>query len=108
MKVQIPVGTKPDDQFKATVQKPKVSQEGETENKFPKDFILVLTEYSQLYDDFCISEAKYRGLQAAKNNEKDVYKIGVERLKKFDSMIKVFPKKLATPIDPSFLRKVVS
>lgn len=90
------------------MQKPKLSQEGENENKFPKDFILVLTDYSQAYDEWCISEGKYRGLLATKNNEKDVFKIGVERLKKFDSMVKVFPKKLVTPIDPSFLRKVVS
>ena len=108
LKVQIPEGTKSNDQFKATVQKPKVTQERETENKLSKDCILALADYSQVYDDWCIAEGKYRSLLAEKKKEKDLFKIGVERLKKYDSMIKVFPKNLATPIDPSFLRKVVS
>mmetsp|Transcript_37220 Transcript_37220/g.75814 ORF Transcript_37220/g.75814 Transcript_37220/m.75814 type:complete len:124 (-) Transcript_37220:46-417(-) len=39
--------------------------------------------------------------------EKDSFKKGVERLAKFDKMVKAFPKDLAEPIDASFLRMIV-
>ena len=35
------------------------------------------------------------------------FKVGTERLKKYDAMLEEFPKNLETPIDAPFLRKVV-
>ena len=85
-----------------------MTQERETENKLSKDCMLALSDYSRIYDEWCVAEGRYRSLLAEKNKEKDTFKIGIERLKKYDTMVKVFPKNLATPIDPTFLRKVVS
>lgn len=35
------------------------------------------------------------------------YKVGVERLKKYDKMLTTFPKRLEVPIEPAFLRLLV-
>lgn len=40
-------------------------------------------------------------------NKRKPFKPGTEKLKKFDDMVKEFPKNLATPIDLSYLRKIV-
>jgi len=44
---------------------------------------------------------------ASKKRGKDVFKVGVERLKKYDQMILTFPKNLEVPIDAPFLRLLV-
>ena len=42
-----------------------------------------------------------------KKKSKPLFRAAVERLKKFDELLKEFPKDLAHPIDASYLRKVV-
>lgn len=77
-----------------------------TENKVTKECIDELDKYSTVFDDWCQAEAKYKGLlPKAKGVEK--YKIGVERLKKYDKMVTAFPKNLEVPVDPAFLRLLV-
>ena len=42
-----------------------------------------------------------------KKRGKDAFKVGVERLKKYDQMILTFPNNLEVPIDAPFLRLLV-
>jgi len=65
-----------------------------------------LDKYSTVFDEWCQAEAKYKGL-LPKTKGADKYKIGVERLKKYDKMVTAFPKKLEVPIEATYLRLVV-
>ena len=40
-------------------------------------------------------------------SKRKTFKPGTEKLKKFEDMVKEFPKNLATPVDIAFLRKIV-
>lgn len=57
------------------------------------------------YDDWCTAEEAHNA-SLPENKRKD-YKITTEKMKKFDEMITEFPKKLATPIDATYLRAAV-
>lgn len=50
--------------------------------------------------------AKSRDLLPGKKKGPE-FKVGTERLKKYDQMLEEFPKNLEIPVDASFLRKVV-
>jgi hypothetical protein len=58
------------------------------------------------FDDWCQAEAKYKSLVPKKKGS-EKFKVGVERLKKFDKMVTAFPRNLEVPIDPSYLRLLV-
>ena len=40
-------------------------------------------------------------------NKRKIYKVNVEKMKKFDDMVTEFPSKLATPIDAAYLKAAV-
>jgi len=52
------------------------------------------------------SQANYRDLLPSKKKGSE-FKVGTERLKKYDQMLEAFPKNLETPVDAPFLRKIV-
>mmetsp|Transcript_43589 Transcript_43589/g.74420 ORF Transcript_43589/g.74420 Transcript_43589/m.74420 type:complete len:239 (+) Transcript_43589:933-1649(+) len=91
--------------FVVSVPAPKVKEAEIKENNFPKEFKEALHHYSCAYDDWCVAEGELNDSLPAKKRKQ--FKTNAEKLKKFDEMIKEFPKNLATPIDVSYLRKVV-
>lgn len=107
LQVLIPDKYEAGETFKVSVPMPTVTKtSSNAENKFSKESINALDEYSLVYDEWCISEAKYRDLLPPKKKVTE-FKVGTERLKKYDAMLEEFPKNLETPIDAPFLRKVV-
>ena len=104
--MSIPKNAKEGGKFHVSVPKLIESPEGQ-ENTFPKALQLALGEYHQAYDDWCETEAKYRAECPDDMSKKDSFKPGVERLKKYDKMLKRFPQDLVTPIDVAFIRKIV-
>lgn len=53
-----------------------------------------------------LNTAKYRSLIPKKKGV-EPYKVGVERLKKYDKMLSAFPSNLEIPVEPAFLRLLV-
>lgn len=108
--VTVPLSVKAGQIFKVSVPMPTVARTVEPQNKFTKSCVFALSDYSTAYDDWCQSEAIHRGL-VPKFNPKDgkviPFKIGVERLKKFDTMMKEFPQDLEAKVDPILLRLLV-
>lgn len=68
-------------------------------------FMLFSGDYSTAYDDWCTAEEAHNA-SLPENKRKD-YKLTTEKMKKFDEMITEFPKRLATPIDATYLRAAV-
>ncbi|CAB9517626.1 expressed unknown protein [Seminavis robusta] len=105
LKVQVPKGTFAGETFKVTVPVPKTAigddDEGVDHNKFPRELQDQLDMYAREYDDFCKHEGEYRH---AKNEE---YPIHLEKRKKYDQVVKEFPKNLMTTIDPEYMKKLV-
>ena len=103
LKLVIPSSKIPGDKFTVMVPLPEViPSAGKIENKPSKEFIVAIDKYSAAFDEWCTAEGKYKAL---KGDTK--YKIGAERLKKYDKMIPAFPKNLEVPIEASFLRLLV-
>lgn len=102
LKLVIPSSKIPGDKFTVMVPLPEVVGTGKIENKPSKEFIIAIDKYSTVFDEWCTAEGKYKAL---KGDTK--YKIGAERLKKYDKMIPAFPKNLEVPIEASFLRLLV-
>ncbi|KAL7538754.1 hypothetical protein ACHAXR_008777 [Thalassiosira sp. AJA248-18] len=91
--------------FVVSVPVPKVKEPEIRENNFPKEFKEALYNYASAYDDWCVAEGEHNdSLPAAKRKQ---FKLTSEKNKKFDDMIEELPKNLATPIDASYLRKIV-
>mmetsp|Transcript_3944 Transcript_3944/g.5143 ORF Transcript_3944/g.5143 Transcript_3944/m.5143 type:complete len:701 (+) Transcript_3944:204-2306(+) len=105
LQVLIPNNVGVSDTFKVSVPMPAIKSTN-AENKFSKECITVLDEYSTVFDEWCQAEAKYRDMLPTKKKGTE-FKVGTERLKKYDQMIEEFPNNLQTPIDAPFLRKVV-
>jgi hypothetical protein len=105
LKVQVPKGTFAGETFKVTVPVPKPApgdeDEGTDHNKFPRDLQDELDMYAREYDDFCKHEGEFRH---AKNEE---YPIHLEKRKKYDQLVKEFPKNLMTKIDQEYMKKLV-
>jgi hypothetical protein len=105
LKVQVPKGTFAGETFKVTVPVPKMApgdeDEGTDHNKFPRDLQDELDMYAREYDDYCKHEGE---LRHAKNEE---YPIHLEKRKKYDQLVKEFPKNLMTKIDQEYMKKLV-
>lgn len=106
LKVKIPKNKVPGDKFTVAVPLPEVESSSTAENKLSKECIDALDKYSMTFDDWCLAEAKYKSLVPKKKGS-EKFKVGVERLKKFDKMVSAFPSNLEVPIDPSYLRLLV-
>ncbi|KAL3823755.1 hypothetical protein ACHAXA_004848, partial [Cyclostephanos tholiformis] len=107
LKVKIPNNADMDKRsFVVSVPTPKVKEPVDfRENNFPREFREALHSYSCAYDDWCDAEGKYNEILPAYMRKQ--FKPVTEKLKKFDDMLEEFPKNLATPIDVSYLRKIV-
>lgn len=105
LRVQVPKGTFGGETFKVTVPVPKPSAgddgDGTDHNKFPRDLQDELDMYAREYDVFCKHEGDYRH---AKDEE---YPIHLEKRKKYDQVVAIFPKNLMTPIDSEYMKKLV-
>lgn len=105
LRVQVPKGTFAGETFKVTVPVPKPSagddDEGVDHNKFPRLLQDELDMYAREYDIFCKHEGDYRH---AKDEE---FPIHLEKRKKYDQVVKEFPKNLMTPIDSEYMKKLV-
>ena len=102
--MQVPKGTRAGETFKVTVPVPKPSaddDEGVDHNKFPRALQDELDMYAREYDVFCKHEGEYRH---AKDEE---YPIHLEKRKKYDQVVKEFPKNLMSPIDAEYMKKLV-
>ena len=105
LRVQVPKGTFAGETFKVTVPVPKPSAgddgDGTDHNKFPRDLQDELDMYAREFDTFCKHEGDYRH---AKDEE---YPIHLEKRKKYDQVVSIFPKNLMTPIDSEYMKKLV-
>jgi hypothetical protein len=105
LRVQVPKGTFAGETFKVTVPVPKPSAgddgDGVDHNKFPRDLQDELDMYAREYDVFCKHEGEFRH---AKDEE---YPIHLEKRKKYDQVVAVFPKNLLTPVDSEYMKKLV-
>jgi len=105
LKVIIPINEKPGGKFVVRVPKPKICQTSHKQNKFSKEFTDMLNKYSLAFDEWGKSEAKYRTTKQKITGKKVTpFKPGVERLKKFDEMLKQFPDDMAFPVNAVLLR----
>mmetsp|Transcript_4497 Transcript_4497/g.6798 ORF Transcript_4497/g.6798 Transcript_4497/m.6798 type:complete len:797 (-) Transcript_4497:129-2519(-) len=107
LQVKVPSNGVPGQKFVVKVPAPEVRKTTTTatENKFTNEVKIALDTYSQVYDDWCMAEAFYRQLIPHKGRVP--FKPATERLKKFDEILKEFPKDMLFPIDAAYLRKVV-
>ena len=104
LEVQVPDGKSGGEVFLVSVPMPVVLKSNTSENKLSKELVAALDAYSTVYDDWVKAEATFKQNTSKKG---DSYKAGAERLKKYDEMIKVFPRDLETPIDAAYLRLLV-
>ena len=107
LKVTVPKGTPAGGTFKVTVPVPKNADEakdGVDHNKFPREFQDELDIYAKEYDDYCRHEGEFRH---ANDGDKSTFAIHLEKRKKFDKMVELFPKNLMTPIDVAYMKKLV-
>lgn len=106
LKVKIPKKADMDRRvFVVNVPGPKVKEPEIRENNFPKEFKEALYSYACSYDDWCVAEGEYN--ESLPKPKQKPFKTHNEKQKKFDDMIKEFPKNLATPIDVQYLKKIV-
>jgi len=91
--------------FVVSVPGPKVTAPDLRENNFPKEFKEALYIFAGVFDDWCVAEGEYN--QSLSLIKRKPFKANVEKLKKFDDLVNEFPKNLATPVDISYLRKIV-
>ena len=100
----MPKGVGPSETFKVTVPVPKQASEedeGVDHNKIPRDLQDELDLYAREYDVYCKHEGE---LKHAKDED---YPIHLEKRKKYDQVVKLFPKNLMTPIDDEYMKKLV-
>ncbi|GAX15794.1 hypothetical protein FisN_3Lh238 [Fistulifera solaris] len=102
LKVKIPDNCKPGGSFKVTVPIP-IDEDDETDyNKLSRDFYYVLEHYSRAFDEWCEAEGDYR-----KAIDDTDFTAHFEKRKKFDKLVNEFPKDLKTPVDKSYLQKIL-
>jgi hypothetical protein len=102
LKVKIPDNCKPGGTFKVTVPIP-IDEDDDTDyNKLSRDFYYALENYSRAFDEWCEAEGDYR-----KTIDDTDFTAHFEKRKKFDKLVNEFPKDLKTPVDKSYLQKIL-
>ncbi|GAX16279.1 hypothetical protein FisN_3Hh238 [Fistulifera solaris] len=102
LKVKIPDNCKPGGTFKVTVPIP-IDEDDDTDyNKLSRDFYSALEVYSRAFDEWCEAEGDYR-----KAIDDTDFTAHFEKRKKFDKLVNEFPKDLKTPVDKSYLQKIL-
>jgi len=104
LRVKVPKNAKPGSKFVVSVPVPVKANPDVDNNKWPREAQDLLDEFSSGYDEWAQAEAAWREIDPT-NKEK--FQIHKKRMNKFDDLIPAFPKDLITPIDGTYLRKVV-
>mmetsp|Transcript_20513 Transcript_20513/g.30831 ORF Transcript_20513/g.30831 Transcript_20513/m.30831 type:complete len:504 (+) Transcript_20513:113-1624(+) len=104
LRVKVPKNAKPGGKFVVSVPVPVKANPDVDNNKWPREAQDLLDEFSRAYDDWCHAEAAWREIDPS---IKEKFPIHKKRMNKFDELLPVFPKDLITPIDGTYLRKVV-
>jgi len=113
LKVKIPKNTEPGGTFRVTVPVTDLNVKNagtggapgdeETDyNKLGRVFHDAVDDYARAYDEWCDAEGVYR--KAVGYTECAPH---FEKRKKFDKLVKEFPKDLKTPVDLNYLKKVL-
>jgi hypothetical protein len=80
------------------------SQPDVDDNKWSREAQDLLDDFSHIYDDWRHAEAAWREVDPTVAKK---FQLHHERMNKFDKILAVFPKDLVTPMDGTYLRKVV-
>jgi hypothetical protein len=103
LKVKVPKSAKPGGTFKVTVPVALLPTDDDTDhNKLTREFYDAVDEYARAFDDWCDAEGEYRKEIGDKN-----FVAHFEKRKKFDSLVEEFPKDLFTPVDKTYLQKIL-
>mmetsp|Transcript_18100 Transcript_18100/g.20866 ORF Transcript_18100/g.20866 Transcript_18100/m.20866 type:complete len:667 (-) Transcript_18100:13-2013(-) len=105
LRVKIPAKSKPGSKFVVSVPVPVKSINTDVDNnKWPREAQDLLDEFSHAYDDWCHAEAAWREMDPIISKK---FQLHHERMNKFNTLLTMFPKDLITPVDGTYLRKVV-
>ena len=99
LRAKIPKNIAPGGTFRASVPLPKdqLEEVADTDaNKIPRAFQELADDYAKAYDDWC-------NQQAETDKSFSLFK---EKRAKWDSVIKLFPKDLLTPVDVEYMTKI--
>lgn len=104
LRVKVPKNAKPGSKFVVSVPVPVKANPDVDNNKWPREAQDLLDEFSHAYDEWCHAEGAWREIDPTSKEKFQVHK---KRMNKFDDLLPSFPKDLITPIDGTYLRKVV-
>jgi hypothetical protein len=100
LRVKVPKNTVAGGKFVVSVPVPHMD-DGVDRNKFARPLQDAFNAYSIAHDEWC------GAVSAWKEAIKEKYHLHHERMNKFDDLIQFFPKDLLTPVDGSYMRKIV-
>jgi hypothetical protein len=104
LRVKVPKNATSGSKFVVSVPVPNAANPDVDNNKWSREAQDLLDEYSHTYDDWCHAEAAWREVDPSSTEK---FQLHHERMNKFDQLLPFFPKDLITPIDGTYLRKVV-
>ena len=104
LRVKVPKNSAPGSKFVVSVPVPVKPNTDVDNNKWSREAQDLLDDFSHIYDDWCQAEAAWREVEPTVAKK---FQLHHERMNKFDKILLVFPKDLITPIDGTYLRKVV-
>lgn len=104
LRVKVPKNSAPGSKFVVSVPVPVKANPDVDHNKWTREGQDLLDEFSHAYDDWCHAESAWREMDP---NTTKKFQLHHERMNKFDKLLAVFPKDLLTPIDGTYLRKIV-
>ena len=104
LRVKVPKNGTPGSKFVVSVPVPVKENPDVDNNKWTREAQDLLDDFSHIYDDWCHAEAAWREADPTATKK---FQLHHERMNKFDRILAVFPKDLVTPIDGTYLRKVV-
>ena len=104
LRVKVPKNGAPGSKFVVSVPVPVNANPDVDNNKWSREAQDLLDDFSHIYDDWCHAEAAWREVDPTATKK---FQLHHERMNKFDKILAVFPKDLVTPIDGTYLRKVV-
>lgn len=100
LRVKVPKNAVAGGKFVVAVPVPRVDS-GVDRNKFSRPLQDAFNAYSIAHDEWCGAVSVW------KESIKEKYHLHHERMNKFDDLIQFFPKDLMTPVDGSYMRKIV-
>jgi hypothetical protein len=104
LRVKVPKNASGGSKFVVSVPVPVKAEPDVDYNKWPRDVQDLMDDFSSQYDDWCHAEAAWREIDLTITKRFQLHHV---RMNKFDKLIPLFPKDLLTPVDATYLRKVV-